>query len=93
MGYQTALSIAESGLSLRDQLAWHLRGNHYPPIPESMIDPCILAVNLASDGEWDSEVELPEGVTYRGATSAPVHAIVEQHHLSAFVIEDEEYFG
>ncbi len=93
MGHQTALSIAESGLSLRDQLAWHLRGNHYPPIPESMIDPCILAVNLASDGDWDSLVELPEGVTYRGETSAPVHAMVEQHHLAAFVVDDEDYFG
>ncbi len=92
MGYQTALSIAESGLSLREQLAWHLRSNHYPPIPESMIEPCILAVNLASDGDWDSQVQLPEGVYYRGETSAPVHAMVEQHHLNAFVVDDEDFY-
>ena len=92
MGHQTALSIAESGLSLRDQLAWHLQGNHYPPIPTSMIDPCVLAINLASNGDWQALVELPDGVYYRGETSAPASAIVEQHHLDAFIIDDEEFY-
>jgi hypothetical protein len=93
MGHATAIDIKDTGLSLREQLTWHLRGNHYPPIPSSMVDPCILAVNLASNGEWDSRVELPEGITYRGEDSAPAHAIVEQHHLEAWVITDEEFYA
>lgn len=93
MGHQTALSIAESGLSLRDQLVWHLTSNHYPPIPTTMVEPCVMAINLASNGDWDARVELPEGVSYRGEVTAPVSAIIEQHHLDAFVIDDEEYFG
>lgn len=93
MGYATALDITESGLSLRDQVAWHLRGNHYPPVPSEMIEPCLLALSLASNGEWEARVQLPDGITYRGDDSAPASAVIEQHHLEAWVITDEEYFA
>lgn len=66
MGLSTAISIADSGLSLRDQLVWHLRANHYPPVPAEMVEPCIMALNLASNDEWEAHVWLPEGITYRG---------------------------
>jgi len=36
MGYTTALSIAED-LSLEAGLAYHLQGNHYPPVPVAMV--------------------------------------------------------
>jgi (2Fe-2S) ferredoxin len=34
---------------------------------------------------------MPQGVSYRGMTTAPAHAIVEQHRLDAWVMEDEYY--
>jgi len=66
-------------------LAWHLSSNHYPPVPAVMIPVCEQAIALAADEEWHEQVELPEGVSYRGSSSAPVWAIVEQHHLADFV--------
>jgi hypothetical protein len=91
MGSKTSMEIVESGLSLRDQLAWHLQGNHYPPVPLEMIDPCIDSIELASVGDWDAEVLLPKGVSYKGNNHAPAWSIIEQHHLSEWVDGDEEY--
>lgn len=71
-------------------LAWHLSHNHYPPVPASMIPVCEAAIDLARDEDWKAEVELPEGVSYKGRATAPVWAIVESHHLGAFL---EDYPG
>jgi hypothetical protein len=96
LGHQTAVAISESGLTLEQQLDWHLRGNHYPPIPAEMIEPCVRAIELANAGDWDAEVSLPKvgnfQITYKGGnTSAPVWAMVEQHHLNAFLDDSEDY--
>lgn len=71
-------------------LLWHLRHNHYPPIPASMLEACKTAVKLAREGVTQARVQLPSGVTWRGNREAPVWAIVEQHHLGAFVETGEE---
>jgi hypothetical protein len=98
MGHQTAVEISESGLTLEQQLDWHLRGNHYPPIPSVMVGVCIEAIELANQGEWATEIKLPEHngkqITYKGSDTAPVSALIEQHHLDAFLdtdFEDEDY--
>jgi hypothetical protein len=91
MGSKTSMEIVESGLSLRDQLAWHLQGNHYPPVPLEMIDPCIDSIELASVGHWNAEVLLPDGVFYKGNNYAPVWAMIDQHRLNEWVDEDEDY--
>jgi hypothetical protein len=57
-----------------------------------MVQPCIEAIDAVNDaGLWDLEIPLPEGVEWRGLTSAPAHAIIEAHHLDAWIIEREEY--
>lgn len=68
-------------------LSWHLRSNHFPAVPLSMLEPCKEAIANAEDGDYDAEVELPEGVSYKGRTTAPTWAMVEQHHLNAFIQE------
>jgi hypothetical protein len=79
-------------LDIESQISMHLRGNHYPPVPNSMVKPCIEAIDAVNDlGLWDLDIELPEGITWRGNTSAPAHAIIEAHHLNAWIIEREEY--
>jgi hypothetical protein len=96
MGNLTAVEISESGLTLEQQLEWHLRGNHYPPIPVEMIEPCVRAIELANAGDWNAEIELPKvgdfQITYKGGhTTAPVWAMVEQHHLSAFLDDEDDF--
>ena len=79
-------------LDIETQIGIHLASNHYPPIPSIMIEPCIEAIDAVNDlGLWDLEIALPEGVSWRGLTSAPAHAIISNHHLEAWIIEREEY--
>jgi hypothetical protein len=80
-----AEAVGEGQVGLRPALHWHLTANHYPPVPASMVDVCVAAIEAVCDGEDDSEVELPEEVSYRGLSTAPASAIVENYHLGFFV--------
>jgi hypothetical protein len=89
MGSIYAEGLTEIGLSLEDQIMVHLTSNHYPPVPKIMVPACIEAIDKANEGEWDAEITLPEGVSWKGETTAPVSAMVEQHHLEFWIIESE----
>lgn len=84
MGYTTALDLAETA-SLDQGLTHHLRNNHYPPVPISMIDPCKAAIDAFLDGDYDREIELPSPILYRDRSTAPARAVVEAHHLEPFI--------
>ena len=88
MGALQAREMAEI-MELRQALSWHLTSNHFPPVPDIMIDPCLEAIDNANAGEWDKLVGLPEGVGYKGLTVAPTEAIIDQHHLHSFLAIDE----
>ncbi len=90
MGSVTAIGLAESELDLEKQLAYHLQGNHYPPVPLSMVQPCIDAIDAAYDEDYDREIAMPEGVSYKGSNVAPAWAIIEQHHLHWFITPADE---
>jgi hypothetical protein len=92
MGHVTAMGIAETELTLEQQLDWHLRGNHFPPVPSSMITPCVEAIDCYWADELDKEIDLPEGVTYRGKKTAPAREIIINHHLDAWCVDAEEEF-
>jgi hypothetical protein len=89
MGSLQAMEMAEI-LDIDSALSWHLRANHYPPVPLSMIEPCKEAISAALEDEWERLITLPEGVSHLGLPTAPAWAIIEQHHLSAWVELDEE---
>ena len=89
MGSLQAVEMAEM-LSMEDAIAWHLQGNHYPPVPVSMVPACIEAIRNALAGDWWKPVELPNPVKYKGSKFAPTSAILEQHHLSPWLELDEE---
>ena len=78
-------------------LRWHLRHNHYPPVPDAMAAPCKAAIEIARhwiEGEGEDElVDLPDGVQWKGRTDgkAPASALIESFHLSEFIdIQEEE---
>ena len=87
MGSNLAYDLAsdELGLSLENSLAIHLRSNHYPPAPLSMVQVCIDAIDAYHDEDYDSQIELPEGISWRGSHTAPASAIVDAHHLDAWL--------
>lgn len=92
MGHITAMGIAETDLTIEQQIEWHLKGNHYPPVPSSMVTPCVEAIDAYWEDDLEKEIDLPEGVTYRGMTTAPAREIIINHHLDAWCIDSEEEF-
>lgn len=89
MGYTTAQELAEI-LDLESAIKLHLTANHYPPVPFSMVKPCIDALDAYYEDDFNKEIDMPEGVTYKGRTTAPAYAIIEQHHLHAWLPEIDE---
>jgi hypothetical protein len=89
MGSLQAQEMAEM-LDIESAIAWHLQSNHYPPVPLSMVEPCIEAIQAGLEGEWHKLIELPHPVKYRGSSSAPADVIIQQHHLDAWLELDEE---
>jgi len=59
MGSITAIGLADTTLDLETQLAYHLQGNHYPPIPKIMVQPCIEAIDAYYDEDYSRKIELP----------------------------------
>jgi hypothetical protein len=91
MGMMNAIGMTETNLTIERQLEWHLRSNHFPPVPTSMVQPCIEAIDAWYDDATDRNISLPDGVRYKGLTVAPAWAIIEQHHLGAWLQEPDEY--
>ena len=88
MGYTTALDLSTE-FDLEQGIAYHLQGIHYPPVPLSMVQPCIDAIDAFYDEDYNKLIAMPEGVLYRGEKFAPASAIIEQHHLDAWLPESE----
>ena len=87
MGSNFAQDLADYdlGLDLSTAISIHLSSNHYPPVPQSMVLPCIEAIEAYWEDDTDREIQLPEGVSYQGLPTAPAWAMVEQHHLEAWL--------
>ena len=94
MGRNFAIDLSDEvkneRLSLEVAITHHLRGNHYPPVPYSMVTPCIQAIDILQRAQWGDASghelgHLPAGINWKGNTSAPASAIVESHHLSEFI--------
>jgi hypothetical protein len=94
MGAVTALGIKDEVLDLETQLLYHLKGNHYPPVPAEMVTPCIEAIDAYYDEDYDRMIDMPMvgdfQILYRGETQAPARAIVQQHHLDFWLPEWED---
>lgn len=93
MGSNFANELADSELfpelDLERQLEIHLQGNHYPPVPVSMVQPCIEAIDAYYDEDYNKLIDLPEPITWRGHKTAPASDIIKAHHLEAWLPEND----
>ena len=89
MGSNFATELADTDLfpelDLETAIGYHLQGNHYPPVPLSMVEPCIDAIDAYHDEDYNRLITLPAPITWRGKNTAPASAIVEAHHLDAWL--------
>jgi hypothetical protein len=90
LNFATELSSMDT-MPMEQQINLHLQYNFYPPVPSSMVQPCIDAINAYWNEEIYTEIELPQGVEYRGSNFAPAHAIVENHRLDPWIASDDYY--
>ena len=94
MGSITAIGLADTTLDLETQLKYHLQGNHYPPIPTAMVQPCIEAIDAYYDEDYSRKIELPMiddfQITWKGQTWTTASALVAHAHLEFFInpVED-----
>ena len=88
MGSTLSEDLATMDISRENSIAIQLRSNHYPPVPLSMVQPCIEAIDAYNEDEPNTLIELPDGVFWRGETEAPAWAIVQGHHLDAWCKHD-----
>jgi hypothetical protein len=94
MGSITAIGLADTTLDLETQLKYHLQGNHYPPIPTAMVQPCIEAIDAYYDEDYSRRIELPMiddfQITWKGQTWTTASALVAHAHLEFFIdpVED-----
>ena len=89
MGNALSQDLAENVIDIRQSIAIQLRSNHYPPVPLTMVEPCIEAIYAVSEGDTHKSIQLPEGISWRGYPTAPAYAIVEGHHLGAWCSYDD----
>lgn len=85
MGRNFATDLAASELPLAAQIEHHLRANHFPPVPLSMVRPCLDAIEACLDYDPEQLIELPAGVSWRGQDAAPAWALVQGHHLGPWL--------
>jgi len=94
MGSITAIGLADTTLDLETQLLYHLKGNHYPPIPTVMVQPCIEAIDAYYDKDYSRRIELPvvDGfqVSWKGNTWTIASALVSHAHLEWFLEPADE---
>lgn len=94
MGSTYAMGLADAVIEgvtdVRQVLAIHLQNNHYPPVPLSMIEPCIEAIEAYEDGEGEARIQLPEGIKYGGENWVPSRVLVNSLHLTYFI--DQQYY-
>lgn len=90
MGSNFAMDLASGEFvdSLDRQISIHFSSNCYPPVPQFMVDPAIEAINAINEGDYDLEIDLPSGVSFRGAQSVSASKIVDSLRLDAWINEE-----
>lgn len=91
MGRAFVEGMAGLELGLSEMVGMHLRSNLYPPVPLIMVDACCDAIDAYNELDYSRSIDLPDGVSWKGLSHAPAHAIIENHRLEAFLDNDEEF--
>lgn len=86
---QELASEARNSLKLQVALEYHLTGNHFPPLPTSLIPCCIKAIENANNGLWDKKVKLPAPITWKGLKYAPTRECIKAWHLDWFLEQED----
>lgn len=76
---------SELDLILEQQIKLHLNANFYPPVPESMVEPCVEAIKLANQGFYFDHVALPDNVEWHHRQHVPADELISTFHLEEWI--------
>jgi hypothetical protein len=79
------ISAEIKDIQLTNYLETHLRYNHYPPMPLSLVDTCKRAIRKADRGKMTKQVRLPKGATLEGHRTMAVYDVLDWLHLWDFL--------
>lgn len=92
MGSQATIGMIDAtddlGLSRRVALEWHLKYNHFPPLPDGAVDMAERVIELADKGEWDATVRPADYLPNGRMDVVKVWRVVEAWHLEEFITDD-----
>jgi hypothetical protein len=88
MGYLETQEMANL-MDLEQGIRWHLRHNHYPPVPNEMVPVAVEAVRLCREDKFDETIVIFfEHQDYKlYGWSVPAYAIVNIFNLEPWVNE------
>lgn len=84
MGSTYIAGFKEQGVELDTLISIHLRGNHYPPIPEVFIPCAKRAIMNTKKGLHDKKVRTPFPHKRYGKL-VPTHIVMDFMHLYVFI--------
>ena len=76
MGSNFATELADNellDLDLETAIGYHLQGNHYPPVPLSMVQPCIDAIDAYYADDYNRLIDLPAAIIVTGKQIGRAH--------------------
>ncbi len=82
-GYAEA--VAEGAVSLTSAINAHRVSNLFPVPPAYMTTVMVEAVEAMQDEEPSRDIQLPEGVLYKGQTWVYAYEVIEAFRLGAFL--------
>ena len=77
--------IASDGMDIEFAVRVHLQSNHFPPVPSMMVPVALQAIEAMNSEDYEAEIYLPEGVSFRGREFALAYQVVEAFHLHPFI--------
>ena len=83
MGYTQAMEMADM-MDLEQGIRWHLRYNHFPPVPSEMIPVAVKAVKLCNRGKYETKIRTPYEHRVYG-WKVPANVVVDCYHLEPWV--------
>ena len=91
MDSTTAMGLKELNLvKMETALVYHFTGNHFPPLPLSLIPVAMKAIENGNKGLWSKAVRLPAGISFKGKKLAPTRDCIRAWHLDFFLDNDDE---
>ena len=90
MGHNFATELStETSLTLEQQVSIHFASNCYPPVPQFMVSVAVEAIKACNEEQYDLELELPAGVSFRNSTTITAINAVDNLRLFAWTTNNE----